>query len=77
MAIWRQLRRFLGCLGALLGGVVFQIFCKNSYKVALFKIASLRYRSSFGWLLEAMEALGPKMESKNHIKLVPKLVPKF
>ena len=82
VAIWRHFGRLLGCLGALLGGLVFQIYFKNQYKTALLKIATLRYRSSLGWLLEAMlahfgEVLGPKMEPKSHVKLVPKLVPQF
>ena len=54
LALWRHFGRFLGCLGALLGfllgGQVVQ------YKTTIFKIASLRYRSSLGWLLEAMLA---------------------
>ena len=82
VAIWRHFGRLLGCLEALLGGQVFQKFCKNRYKTALFKIASLRYRSSLGWLLEAMlahfgEVLDPKMEPQNHIKLVPTPVQNF
>ena len=71
VAIWRHFGRLLGCLEALLGGLVVQKCCKNQYKTAFFKIASLRYRSSLGWLLEAMlahfgEVLDPKMEPKNH-----------
>ena len=82
VAIWRHFGRLLGCLEALLGGQVFQKYGKKQYKTALFKIASLRYRNSLGWLLEAMlahfgEVLDPKMGPQNHIKLVPKLVPCF
>ena len=71
VAIWRHFGRLLGCLEALLGGLMFQKYCKNKYKTTLFKIASLRYHSSLGWLLEAMlahfgEVLDPKMETKNH-----------
>ena len=71
VAIWRHFGRLLGCLEALLGGLVVQKCCKNQYKTAFFKIASLRYRSSSGWLLEAIlahfgEVLDPKMEPENH-----------
>ena len=70
VAIWRHFGRLLGCLEALLGGLVFQKCCKNKYKTAFFKIASFRYRSSSGWLLEAIlahfgEVLDPKMTPKN------------
>ena len=69
LALWRHFGRFLGCLGALLGGQVVQIYCKKKYKTTIFKIASLRYRSSLGWLLEAIwahfgEVLGPKWSPK-------------
>ena len=81
VAIWRHFGRLLGCLEAFLGGLMFQKCCKNQYKTAFFKIASLRYRSSSGWLLEAILAhfgkvLDPKIWPKKHIKLVPKQVPK-
>ena len=71
LALWRHFGRFLGCLGALLGGQVVQIYCKKQYKTTIFKIASLRYRSSLGWLLEATlahfgEVFVSKIESKNH-----------
>ena len=51
MALWRHFGRILGCLGALL----VQIFGKKQYKTIL-KIDFLRYRSSLGWLLEAIWA---------------------
>ena len=71
VAIWRHFGRLLGCLEALLGGLVFQKCCKNKYKTALFKIAALRYHSSLGWIFEAIlahlgEVLGPKIQPKNH-----------
>ena len=71
VAIWRHFGRLLGCLEALLGGLVFQKYCKNQYKTALFKIAALPYHSSLGWIFEAIlahlgEVLDPKMDPKNH-----------
>ena len=71
LAIWSQLGRLLGCLGALLGGLVFQIYCKKQYKTAIFKIVSCRYHGPLGWLLDAMlahfgEVLDPKMEPEKH-----------
>ena len=70
LALWRHFGMFLGCLGALLGGQVVQIYCKKQYQTATFIIASLRYHSSLGWLLEAMmanfgEVLGTKTEPKS------------
>ena len=64
-----QLGRFLGCLGALLGGLVVQIYCKKQYKTAIFKIVSFRHHGSFAWLLDATLAhfggvLGPKTAPK-------------
>jgi hypothetical protein len=56
VAIWRHFGRLLGCLGALLGGLAFQMYCKKQYKTAIIKITSLRYRKYLGWLLEAMLA---------------------
>ena len=69
LALWRHFGRFLGCLGALLGGQVVQIYCKKQYKTTIFKIASLRYRSSLGWLSKAIwvhfgDVLGPKWSPK-------------
>ena len=61
---------------------MFQIYCKNKYKTARFKIASLGYPSSLGWLFDAMlahfgEVVDPKSVAQNNVKLVPKLVPTF
>ena len=71
VAIWRHFGRLLGCLEALLGGLVFQKYNKNQYKTALFKIAALPYLSSLGWSFEAIlahlgEGLDPRMEPKNN-----------
>ena len=71
VALWRHFGRLLGCLGALLGGQVFQNYCKTKYKTTIFKITSFRYRRYLGWLLEAMlahfaEVLEPKMDPENH-----------
>ena len=68
-------------LGALLGGLVFQIYCKNQYETAIFKIVSCRYHGSLGWLLDAMlahfgEVLDPKMEPEKKLKTDPKNGPK-
>ena len=57
LALWRHFGRFLGCLGALLGGQV--VF------------AALRYRSSLGWLLEAIWAhFGEVLGSKWSVKTI-------
>ena len=82
LALWRHFGRLLGCLGVLLGGQVFQNYCKKQYKTTISKITSFRYRRYLAWLLEAMlahfgEVLDPKMEPNNHVKLVQKLVPNF
>ena len=82
MAIWRQLGRFLGCLGALLGGLLFQIYCKQTIqKKIIFIFVSFRHHGSFPLLLDAMlahfgDVLGSKMEPKNLQTLVLKLVQK-
>ena len=84
VAIWTHFGRLLGCLEGLLGCQVFQKYCKNKYKAALFKIASLRYHSSLGWLLEAMLAqssfwrgFGAQNGAQKPYKIGTKTGPKF
>ena len=82
LALWRHFGRFLGHLGPLLGGQVVQIYCKKQYKTINFKIDSLRYRSSLGWLLKTIwthfrEVLGPKWSPKIIKNMFQKWFPKI
>jgi hypothetical protein len=54
LGLRRHFGRLLGRLGALLGRSVFPKYCKKQYNTMIFKIALFRYRSSLGWLLEAI-----------------------
>ena len=51
-----RLGRFPGALGALFGGPVFKIYCKNIYRTHVFKNTALRYLSSLGPLSGAILA---------------------
>ena len=58
-AVWSHLGRLLGCLGALLGGPVFQTHCKNESKCMLL-IVCYRYLSFPGPLSGAiLVSVGP------------------
>ena len=60
------------CLGSILGGQVFQICCKKQYRTAIFKIVSLRYRSSLGWFSEVMlDHFGKVLD----MKVTPRISP--
>ncbi len=65
---------FLGSLGGLLGGQVFQISCKKQYQTHVFKIACIRYLKApeeiFGAICaHVVPFLDPKMG--------PKMYPQF
>ena len=59
LALWKHFGRFLGCLGALLGGQMVQIYCKNHTKQQFSK--SLLFWGSLP-LLEAL--VGAKWAGK-------------
>ena len=77
---WNCLGSLLGRLGPLLGSLMCQNTCKKHIKTHPFEIASFRYDSSLGPLLEAvLVPFGPFWAPKwapNSMKTEPKIWPK-
>ena len=76
-AVWSHLGRLLGCLGGLLGGLVFQKRKNKQYQIHVFKsfdLAMFALLERFGrpsWLI--LGFFGPPKEVHKSLKTVPKI----